>query len=58
MKKQYIAPEAKLLCFVAQQQLASTDIEMDDLLAAAGIKDKLPGNAVNPSENDIGLDIF
>lgn len=44
MKELYIAPEAQLLCFVAQQNLAS--VNFDDLLAAAGKEDgALPGDS-------------
>ena len=51
MKELYIAPEAQLLRFVAQQKLAS--VEFDDLLAAASKED-----GVTPSMEDIPLDII
>ena len=50
MKELYIAPEAQLLCFVAQQQLAN--INFDDLLAA-GKKEE----TVIPEGSDVSIDI-
>lgn len=51
MKELYIAPEVKLLGFVAEQKLASVDF--DDLLAAAG-KD----NGVEREDSDVSIDIL
>ena len=51
MKELYIAPEAQLLSFVAQQKLAN--LNFDDLLAAAG---KNPG--VDPEDSDVSIDIL
>ena len=54
MKELYIAPEAKLLCFAAQQKLASSSVDFDDLLAAAG---QSGDSSVDPSDNDVSIDI-
>lgn len=51
MKELYIAPEAQLLCFVAQQKLAS--VNFDDLLAAAGKEE-----GVKPEDSDVSIDIL
>lgn len=50
MKELYIAPEAQLLCFAAQQKLASVDF--DDLLAAGGKDD-----GVVKEDSDVTIEI-
>ena len=52
MKELYIAPEAQLMSFVAQQKLAS--VNFDDLLAAAGKKE----DGVTPEGSDVSIEIF
>ena len=54
MKELYIAPEAQLMSFVAQQKLAS--VNFDDLLAAAGKDNK--GDSVTPEGSDVSIEIF
>ena len=51
MKELYIAPEAQLMSFVAQQKMAS--LNFDDLLAAAGKQD----DVVKPEPSDVELEI-
>lgn len=52
MREQYIAPEAKLLCLAARQQLATVDF--DDLLEPGG---QGVNNSVTPEKSDISLEI-
>ena len=52
MREQYIAPEAKLLCLAARQQLATVDF--DDLLESSG---QGFDNSVTPEKSDISLEI-
>lgn len=47
MKKNYIAPEAEVLCFRPVEELANYDLTMDDLLDG-GKQDAAVGGA--PSE--------
>ena len=50
MKEIYVAPEANLVCFEANEKLANI-IDFDELLNLSGGK----GDAVTPSDGDINI---
>lgn len=54
MKKNYIAPEAKLLGFAPAEHLAN---DMDDLLGETLTENQVSGVTVDPNGFDIDLDL-
>lgn len=50
MKKNYTAPEAEILCFRPEEELAS-NLTMDDLLGAGGPKEAAKDGALSAIGN-------